>query len=212
MLDGGTVVVFGVAALALLVVPGPSVLYIVARGIDQGRAAALASALGVQVGSLVHVAAAALGVSAVLASSATAFAAIKFLGAAYLIWLGVRTLLGREGGGAAVRRAPRSRRRLFGQAVVVQVLNPKVALFFLAFLPQFVDPARGSVAGQTLLLGGMLTGLGVLTDGTYALLAGTAGGWLRENAGFARAQRWVAGTVYLGLGVGTALAGTGDRE
>ncbi len=211
MPEGSTVAVFVVAALALLVVPGPAVLYIVARGIDQGRAAGVVSALGVEAGSLVHVAAAALGLSAVLASSATAFAAVKYLGAAYLVYLGVRTLLTRGAAEAAVVRAPRSLGRIFAQGVVVQVLNPKVALFFLAFIPQFVDPGRGSVAGQTLLFGGILVGLGVVTDGAYALAAGTAGGWLKGNAGFSRAQRWVAGTVYVGLGVGTAVAGSGEK-
>ena len=211
MPEGSTLAVFVVAALALLVVPGPAVLYIVARGIDQGRAAGVVSALGVEAGSLVHVAAAALGLSAVLASSATAFAAVKYLGAAYLVYLGVRTLLTRGAAEAAVVRAPRSLGRIFAQGVVVQVLNPKVALFFLAFIPQFVDPGRGSVAGQTLLFGGILVGLGVVTDGAYALAAGAAGGWLKGNAGFARAQRWVAGSVYLGLGVTTAVAGSGEK-
>ena len=176
-----------------------------------GPGAALASALGISVGNLVHIAAAALGLSAILASSATAFAVVKYLGAAYLIVLGVRTLLSREASRPDVGRAPRSIRRIFTQGVVVQVLNPKVALFFLAFLPQFVDPARGSVTAQTLLFGGLLAGMGMCTDGAYALLAGTAGGWLRGHAGFLRTQRYVAGSVYLGLGATTALAGA-DRE
>ena len=212
MPEGATLAVFVVAALALLVVPGPAVLYIVARGIDQGRAAGMVSALGIQVGSLVHVTAAALGLSAVLASSATAFATVKYLGAAYLVYLGVRTLVSRGASEAVVARTSRSLRRVFAQGVVVQVLNPKVALFFLAFIPQFVDPERGSVAGQTLLFGGMLTGLGMVTDGAYGLLAGTAGAWLKGNAGFGRVQRWVAGSVYLGLGVTTAVAGSGGKE
>ena len=211
MPESSTLVVFVVATLALLLVPGPAVLYIVARGIDQGRGAALASALGISAGSLVHVAAAALGLSAVLASSATAFAVVKYLGAAYLIALGVRTLLSREAGRPVVARAPQPLRRIFAQGVVVQVLNPKIALFFLAFLPQFVDPARGSATAQTLLFGGMLVGMGMCTDGTYALLAGTAGAWLGGHASVVRTQRYVAGTVYLGLGVTTALAGTDRR-
>ena len=211
MPEWSTLTVFVLATLALLVVPGPAVLYIVARGIDQGRGAALASALGISVGNLVHIAAAALGLSAILASSATAFAVVKYLGAAYLIVLGVRTLLSREASRPDVGRAPRSIRRIFTQGVVVQVLNPKVALFFLAFLPQFVDPARGSVTAQTLLFGGLLAAMGMCTDGAYALLAGTAGGWLRGHAGFLRTQRYVAGSVYLGLGVTTALAGTDRR-
>ena len=212
MPEGSTLALFLVAALALLVVPGPSVLYIVARGIDQGRLAALASALGVGTGSLVHVAAATLGLSALLASSAAAFAIVKYLGAAYLIGLGIKTLLTRKETGRATVRAPRSLRRIYSQGVVVQVLNPKVALFFLAFLPQFIDPARGSVAVQTLLFGGLLVGMGVFTDGGYALLAGSAGAWLAGNARFLRAQRYVAGSVYLGLGITTAFAGVGRRS
>ena len=211
MPEWSTLTVLLIATLSLLLVPGPAVLYIVARGIDQGRGAALASVLGISAGSLVHVAAAALGLSVILASSATAFAVVKYLGAGYLIVLGVRTLLSREASRPVVGRAPRSLRRIFTQGVVVQVLNPKIALFFLAFLPQFVDPARGSVTAQTLLFGGLLAGMGMCTDGAYALLAGTAGGWLRGHAGFLRTQRYVAGSVYLGLGATTALAGA-DRE
>ncbi len=206
-----TLAVFVVAALALLIVPGPAVLYIVARGIDQGRAAALVSALGVQAGGLVHVVAAVLGLSALLVSSAVAFSVVKYLGAAYLLFLGVRTLLSRGADDPiAVGRTP-SLRRVFAQAMVVQVLNPKVALFFFAFLPQFVAPERGPVAGQTLLFGGMLVALGACTDGLYALLAGTAGSVLRGRGGVLRAQRYVAGTVYLGLGAATALAGPDRR-
>jgi threonine/homoserine/homoserine lactone efflux protein len=207
MADPSTLAVFFVATLALLVVPGPAVLYIVARGIDQGRAAGLASVLGISVGSLVHVAAAAFGLSAILLSSATAFAAVKYLGAAYLVFLGIRTLLSRDAGLVVAERPPRSLGRIFAQGVAVQVLNPKMALFIFAFLPQFVDPARGSVALQTLFFGGILVAMGACTDSTYALLAGSAGSWLKRHAGFVRSQRYVAGTVYLGLGVTTALVG-----
>ena len=211
MPDPSTLAVFFVATLALLVVPGPAVLYIVARGIDQGRGAGLASVLGISVGSLVHVSAAALGLSAILLSSATAFAAVKYLGAAYLVFLGIRTLLSREAGLVVAERPPRSLGRIFVQGVVVQVLNPKMALFVFAFLPQFVDPARGSVALQTLFFGGLLVAMGACTDSTYAMLAGSAGSWLKHHAGLVRSQRYVAGTVYLGLGVTTALVGV-DRK
>jgi threonine/homoserine/homoserine lactone efflux protein len=207
MPDPSTLALFFVATLALLVVPGPAVLYIVARGIDQGRGAGLASVFGISVGSLVHVAAAALGLSAILLSSATAFAIVKYLGAAYLIFLGLRTLLSREAGLVVAARPPRSLGRIWAQGVVVQVLNPQMALFIFAFLPQFVDPARGSVALQTLFFGGLLVAMGACTDSTYALLAGTAGSWLKHHAGFVHSQRYVAGTVYLGLGVTTALIG-----
>src|SRR5690242_2030640 len=143
---------FAAASIALLVVPGPSVLYIVTRSVSQGRRAGLISVLGVHVGSVVHVSAAALGLSALLASSATAFAAVKYLGAAYLCWLGVRKLR-RRGAGPVEETPAVPRARLFTQGVVVNVLNPKTAIFFLAFLPQFVDPRRGPVAVQIVVLG-----------------------------------------------------------
>jgi threonine/homoserine/homoserine lactone efflux protein len=207
MLSTSTIAVFLAAAGALLLIPGPAVLFIVARGIDQGRRAALASALGVEVGSLVHISAATLGLSALLVSSATAFSVVKYAGAAYLIFLGLRTLLTRNHVAGDVQVVPRSLRSLFAQGAVVNILNPKTALFFFAFLPQFVDPSRGSVALQTLMLGCMFVGLAFCTDFSYALLAGTAGGWLKGNLGFVRAQRYFAGTVYLALGVATAFTG-----
>ncbi len=207
MPDAATMTVFVLATLALLVVPGPAVLFIVARGIDQGRGAALASAAGVAAGSLVHLAAAVLGLTVLLASSAFAFSVVKYLGAAYLIYLGIRTLLTKPDPTVAIDRRPRPLRRLFTQGIVVQLLNPKIALFFLAFLPQFVDSARGPVAVQTLALGAVLVGMGMCTDTAYGLVAGSLGGMLRGNRTFANAQRWVAGSVFLGLGVSAAVAG-----
>jgi threonine/homoserine/homoserine lactone efflux protein len=200
--DASTLLLFVAAALALLAVPGPAVLYIVARSIDQGRRAGLVSMLGIHTGSLVHVAAASLGLSSLLVSSATAFQAVKYAGAAYLIVLGVRRLLTREEAARAPRRA--SRGRLYRQGVVVNVLNPKTALFFLAFLPQFVDVEAGHVGLQIALLGLLFVALGIVSDGTYALLAGTLGSRLRRSRAFARAQRWVTGSVYVGLGAATA--------
>jgi threonine/homoserine/homoserine lactone efflux protein len=130
---------FAVASLALLIVPGPSVLYIVTRSMDQGRAAGLVSVLGIHTGSIVHVAAAALGLSAILASSALSFGIVKYAGAAYLIWLGIRTIRERGEERPGVSGREHSLRRIYAQGVVVNVLNPKTALFFLAFLPQFID-------------------------------------------------------------------------
>jgi threonine/homoserine/homoserine lactone efflux protein len=208
VIDPGTYAVFVGAALALLVVPGPAVLYIVARSIHQGRAAGLASVLGIHVGTLVHILAATVGLSALVVSSATAFTAVKLLGAAYLVYLGIRTLLGRNGTVEAAPVGPtRGRRRDFAEGIVVNVLNPKTALFFLAFLPQFVDPDAGRPALQILVLGLTFMALGLMTDSLWALAAGTAGGWLRGHRGFVRAQRYVAGSVYIGLGAVTALTG-----
>jgi threonine/homoserine/homoserine lactone efflux protein len=149
-------------------------------------------------------------VSALLVSSALAFSLLKYAGAAYLVFLGVRTLLRKDADEApATLPRERSLSRLFLQGVVVNVLNPKTALFFLAFLPQFVNPARGAVAGQVLVLGTVFVLLGACTDGTWALLAGSASRFLRDHAGFRRGQRYVAATAYVGLGVATAVSGRG---
>jgi threonine/homoserine/homoserine lactone efflux protein len=210
MPDASTYGLFVAAALALLLVPGPAVLYVVARGVEGGRLAGLVSCLGVEVGTLTHVAFAAVGLSALLMSSATAFAVVKWLGAAYLVWLGLQRLLGRDGVDGPVAVEPEGLSRVFSQGVLVQVLNPKVALFFLAFLPQFVNTSRGPVWTQVLVLGTTLAALGLLTDGCYALLGGTAGGWLRRgSATFRRGQRYVSGGVYLALGAVAAVSGAG---
>jgi threonine/homoserine/homoserine lactone efflux protein len=200
--------VFCLAALALLVIPGPSVLYIVTRSIHQGRAAGMVSMLGIHVGTLFHVAAAALGLSALLMSSAVAFNAVKYLGAAYLVFLGIRTLMSKDDGEqfAEIKRDKLS--RIFTQGIVVNVLNPKTALFFFAFLPQFADPDRGSVALQIVVLGVSFILLGILSDGTYGLLAARFGDWLKTKPRFARSQRIFSGSMYVALGVGAALSGT----
>jgi len=209
MPEVSTLALFTLAAITLLVIPGPAVLYIVTRSVDQGRAAGLASVCGVHAGTLVHVAAAALGLSALLVSSATAYHAVRWLGAAYLIWLGVRRLLARDEA-AAAGPGPRrlGLRRIFAQGVVVNVLNPKTALFFFAFLPQFVDTSRGSVPFQVLVFGVAFVLLGLLSDGAYAVAASAGAGWLRRRPGVARASRLVSGGVLIGLGVTTALAGS----
>jgi threonine/homoserine/homoserine lactone efflux protein len=204
-----TLLVFAPVALGLLVVPGPAVLYIVTRSIDQGRTAGFVSLLGIHVGSLVHVAAAAFGLSALLASSAIAFGVVKYAGAAYLVVLGIRKLMAKDDPveeDVDVRRA--SLRRIFAQGVVVNVLNPKTAVFFLAFLPQFVDPEVGPVWLQMVVLGMTFIALGICSDGTYALVASRAGRWLRSSARFRRAQRYVSGGVYLSLGAAAALSGS----
>ena len=213
MPETSTLVVFATAALALLVVPGPAVIYIVTRGIHQGRRAALVSAWAVGLGSMVHAVAAALGLSALLMSSALVFSVVKYLGAAYLIYLGIRTLLARGEDTvlvAAPARSPRSLWHVFRQGLVISVLNPKTALFFIAFLPQFVDPSRGSASVQILILGVVLVALGVCTDSAYALLSGSLGGWLRRSASFQRRQRRFSGGVYVALGATTALADGGS--
>jgi threonine/homoserine/homoserine lactone efflux protein len=192
-------------------VPGPAVLFIVARSIEQGRGAGLVSMLGVQVGALVHVAAAALGISALLVQSALAFSVVKYAGAAYLVYLGLRRLLARERLETGRERVPRARGRLFREGIIVNVLNPKAALFFLAFLPQFVDPDAGAVALQVTALGLLFIALAVLSDGMYALAAGAAAEWLRGSPRFVKAERWVSGSVLVGLGLTTAVSGSKAR-
>jgi threonine/homoserine/homoserine lactone efflux protein len=208
MPDTATLAVFAVAAVTLLVIPGPAVLYIVSRSVGQGRAAGLASVCGIHVGSLLHVAAAALGLSALLVSSALAYDTVRYLGAAYLVWLGVQRLLARDEHAGPAGAARERLGRVFAQGVVVNVLNPKTALFFFAFLPQFVDAAAGSVTVQVAVLGATFVALGLVTDGAYALLAATGAGLLRRRRRVARASRLVSGGVLVGLGVTTALAGS----
>lgn len=206
-----TVVLFLLAALVLLVIPGPAVLYITTRSIAHGTRAGLASVAGVELGTLTHVIAATLGVSALLMTSALAFSAVKYVGGAYLIYLGLRTLMSREEGYATAPPEARTLSQLFAQGFLVNLLNPKTALFFFAFLPQFVDPVRGAVAGQILVLGVLFVLLAFCTDGLYALLAGRVGGWLKGNARFRQARRYLTGTVFIGLGMTAAFAETGKK-
>jgi threonine/homoserine/homoserine lactone efflux protein len=187
--------VFIPAALVLLAIPGPAVLYIVATSVDGGRRNGLVSVAGIHLGSLVHIAAAVAGLSALIVSSAIAFSAVKYVGAAYLVYVGIRKLLGTDEP-IATERPPKSTRRVFGQGVVVNVLNPKTALFFLAFMPQFVDPDQ-PVWTQTIVLGLCWVALGVLSDGAYALAGGTIGRVLRRRR---KAVRYASGATFVGLG------------
>jgi threonine/homoserine/homoserine lactone efflux protein len=201
--DSGTVWVFCLTAVALLVIPGPAVLYVVVQGAEQGRRVGLASVLGIHLGTLVHVAAATVGLSALIVASSLAFNAVKFAGAIYLIFIGVRKLLGRDEPRLEPGRQRMSYRRAFMRGAVVNVLNPKTALFFLALLPQFIDTDRGGVWSQALLLGLVFVGLGLVTDSLYALAAGTVGGFFRRRR---RTMRYGSGLVFVGLGAAAALA------
>jgi len=195
------------AALVLLLVPGPAVLYITARSSSQGRMAGLVSVLAIETANFLQAAAAALGLSAILLSSALTFDVVKYLGAAYLIYLGIRKLLAsdEESEGGEIRRESLS--RIYWQGFAVNILNPKTALFFLAFLPQFVDPTRGNVIAQNLFLGAVFVGMAIITDSTYALLTSSIAGRLSGNSRFQKGGRYFAGLVYLGLGITTALTG-----
>jgi threonine/homoserine/homoserine lactone efflux protein len=205
MPDGSTLLLFVGASLALLAIPGPAVIYVVTRSIEHGRAAGMTSMLGVETGTFAYALAAAAGLSGLIAASVTAFTIVKYAGAAYLIYLGVRKLLEREQVQDAVAAG---RSRLFLKGALVQLLNPKIAIFFVAFMPQFVDRSGGPVAAQILVLGSIFTLLAILSDGAYVLLAGALGGWLRSGR---RARSWMArfsGGVYIGLGLTAALSGS----
>jgi len=197
---------FVAAALVVLLIPGPGVLYIVARSLSQGQRAGFVSVLGLSVGALVHVAAATVGLSAILLTSATAFGIVKTLGAGYLIYLGIRTLWARHASAGVDASAPRSLYRLFTDGIVVSVLNPKIALFFLAFLPQFVEPSRGPLPQQVLFLGLLYVTLALFTDSAYAFLAARLRRWLGGRVMQGPLPQYAGGVVYIGLGVSTALA------
>lgn len=208
-LDPAKLLLFLTAATVLIVTPGPAVLYVVTRSIAQGRPAGIVSVLGVGVGNLGHAIAAALGLSAVLASSALAFSVLKYVGAAYLIWLGVRKFRAPAADVQEASFRPERLAAVFRQGLLVGVLNPKTALFFLAFLPQFASPERGSVPAQLFVLGAIVAAMGMVTDSCYALLSGTFAAWLKRRRSFLRHERYVSGTVYCGLGLATAFSGSG---
>jgi len=196
------------AALALLLVPGPAVLYITARSASQGRMAGLVSVLAIETANFLQAAAAALGLSAILLSSALAFDVVKYLGAAYLIYLGIRKLFSSNESVENEEVKRESLARIYWQGFAVNILNPKTALFFFAFLPQFVDPAKGNVIGQNLLLGAIFVGMAIITDSLFALIASSLAEKLTGNKRFQKGQRYFAGLVYVGLGITTALTGT----
>jgi threonine/homoserine/homoserine lactone efflux protein len=200
-----TLYLFAVACVGLVLLPGPAVIYVVTRGVVHGRRAGLMSVFGVETGNLVQVLAATVGLAAVVASSAEALAIVRYLGAAYLVYLGIRALLG-DGETSEDRVAPaRSDRRLYLDGLLVGALNPKLALFLLAFLPQFVDPGVGPVWLQTLVLGLIFNVTAAVGDSLFALAAASAGGrirrWLRS-----RRLGHASGLVYLGLGAAAALS------
>ncbi len=201
-----TIALFSVAAVALAIVPGPAVTYIVTQSVDKGRRAGLISAFGVSSGGFVHVVAATVGLSALVASSATAFTTVKLIGAAYLVAVGVRRILSRDDEFASEGTQPVPLQKVYVQGVVVNVLNPKTALFFLAFLPQFVDPARGSAWLQIAFLGCLFVSIALCSDAAYALLADALAGRLRRGGAIARVRRFATGGIFVALGLSAAAA------
>lgn len=205
MPTASAIVAFATASVILLIIPGPAVLYIVNRSVSDGRQVGIAAATGLSLGNLVHALAAAVGLSAVLATSATAFTIVKWAGAIYLVGVGVRTLM-KPAPVIDTDRPGVSLRRSFTQGIVVNTLNPKVALFFLSFLPQFIDTGAGRPGLQALVLGLVFVAIGFCTDSTYSLLASGLRHVLLRGKALPFVQRWVAGTVFIGLGVVAASA------
>lgn len=210
-IDPAPLLLFCLAAMTLAAIPGPATLYIVARGVHQGRMAGIVSTWGIASGNLVHISAAALGVSTLLLSSALAFSLVKYLGAAYLISLGIRQLIHSSAAPTAPQLRPQSLKQIFAQGFVVNALNPKAALFFVAFLPQFIDPSKGSVLVQVLFLGAVFTIVANAVDSLYALISGTIGGWLNGRGRFRKLQKYFAGGTYIGLGMATAFTGSHSK-
>jgi threonine/homoserine/homoserine lactone efflux protein len=210
--DHSSFILFLGAALVLLAIPGPAVFYVVGRSIGLGRSAGVVSALGIAVGTCVHVAAAAAGLSALLMSSVIAFGVVKYIGAAYLIYLGVQKLRREE----SLEFSPSATRvklsRVFGQGIIVNTLNPKTALFFFAFLPQFVNPSRGPVAEQILFLGLLFAAMGILSDSLWGLCAGTVADRLRASNSWSRRQRYISGGMLISLGLAIAVSGHAPQK
>jgi len=207
MIEPSKLYLFMGAALALLLIPGPAVLYITARSATQGRMAGIVSVLAIETANFIQAAAAALGLSAILLSSTLAFDVVKYLGAAYLIYLGIRKLFTTDNGTESEEIKRESPLRIYWQGFAVKILNPKTALVVFAFLPQFVDPAKGNVITQNLILGAVFVGMAIITDSMYALAASSLAGKLDGNKKFQKGGRYFAGLVYVGLGITTALTG-----
>jgi threonine/homoserine/homoserine lactone efflux protein len=207
MFDLSGLVIFVTAGLALNLTPGPDMIYCATRSVGQGRAAGVVSALGVATGALVHTTAAIVGLSALLVYSSTAFLVVKYAGAVYLAYLGVKMILSGRGGSALEQLPPASLWRVYRQGAFTNILNPKVALFFMSFLPQFVDPSRGSVALQILALALAFNFTGTTVNAMVGLLFGSVGNWLEKKPAFWRWQRRLTGSILVGLGLSLALPG-----
>ncbi len=204
-MDPATLLTYVAAVLVLLVIPGPAIFVITTRTMRGGTRAGLLTGAGVATGDLVHAGFAALGLSALLMTSASAFQVVKLAGAAYLIYLGVRAILERPAEPEAAQRASDGGRLNYLQGLLSEVLNPKVALFFLAFLPQFVNPSSGGVAGQLALLGGIYVALSVAFIALLVTVAGPLTARLRQSRRFNRWQGKAVGTVFIALAARVAL-------
>lgn len=201
MLLDTNLLLFLMASLVVIVAPGPDNILVLTRGVTLGRGAALVSAAGASLGLVCHSVFAAVGLSALLAQSAGAFSVVKYVGAAYLIYLGIKALLDRDGFTVSDGTPSIGLKRVFAQAVASNVLNPKIAVFFLAYLPQFTSPTAQSVALQLLTLGMTFALLTWLLFSMLGYFSGTLGDWLVNRPSFANALRWLTGSVLIGLGL-----------
>lgn len=192
---------FAVTSTVLIFTPGPDIIYVMTRGVAQGRKAALAAAAGFALGNFAHTFFAIVGLSALITSSATAFACVRYAGAAYLVYIGVKMLKSRAATVPDGAAGSLQCRVIFRQSILANIMNPKVALFFLAFFPQFVDAARGQVALQMLTLGTTFVVLTMLGFGVVALLSGEIGRWLNRRAGAGSVLGRAAGCILIGLGL-----------
>ncbi|TQL67406.1 threonine/homoserine/homoserine lactone efflux protein [Nocardioides albertanoniae] len=203
VLSSEVMLAFGAASLVTMLIPGPAVVYVVTRSVEHGRVAGLFSMAGLETGAAVHVLLSMTGIAALLRASATAFTLLTWVGAGYLLWLATRALLVRDRPRTEeVTAMPPRRRRFYVDGLLVDLLNPKTALFFLAFLPQFVDPRRGSVSLQVAVLGVIFVLIAGLCDGTYAILASRMSRRLRSSTRARRRLGWASAGIYLSLAVG----------
>ena len=204
-----TLLAFVGTALLLMLIPGPAVIYVITRSIQQGRKAGLVSVLGVGLGDAVNAVITALGLGALLASSSLVFSIIKYIGAAYLVYLGLRTIFGHSELNPSVETSTKKLSRIFRDAFVVEVLNPKTALFFVAFLPQFVNPKADDLSLQILFLGILFSLLGMVICSGYSLIAGSLGSFLKRSQRALNVTKYITGSIYICLGIVTALSDTG---
>lgn len=211
MMDWTTLILYISTVSAIVFFPGPNTLYVIANSINQGRTAGFVSIFGIQLATLLHLFAAAFGLSALLLSSALAFNFVKYAGAIYLIYLGIKILLTKKKIETEKEIKKKSLSRVFWQGAIVNLLNPKSALFFFALLPQFIDAKKGTFLPQIVLLGIILLTLGFISDSIYALAAGSFRKFMQGNLTFLRIHKYFSGFIYLGLGAAAAFTGTNRK-
>jgi threonine/homoserine/homoserine lactone efflux protein len=205
MIDQATLITYLAVLTGFVFIPGPAVLMTLARSASSGTRVGVATGIGVAVGDLAHTAMAVLGLSAILLASAVLFNSIKYIGAAYLVYLGIKAIIERTEGLPGMRTATITVPRAFRQAVLAEILNPKSAIFFLAFLPQFVQTQKGAVPLQLTILGTLFVVMGLFSTMIFAIGAGRIGSFLRKNSAIARWQGKVVGAIYCALGIRLAL-------